>query len=346
MHDLRAEDSTFFDRAGLIIRVGATVAAPRAVVFGALAEAESWPQWFLTMRTARWTSAKTHCVGAERSVSLDLLGTFDERFIAWDDGRRMAFTVLRASSPLTRAIAEDYRVHDAPGGSTRLEWTMAIEPRGAAFVLAPLTRIALRQIFLRSCKRLERRLATAAVAMACLAAIGCGAAVAPNGDASPDAIGVDGGAGCQLPNGQFCAEGQSCPAGDGCNSCSCHNGLAGCTLLACIDAGPPVDVVQPMDAPTDGVIGCPDRTSIDPSGACVGPSGPVSPLCCRYSCDPLEVVCNQVPPTCSAGNGPSVMSACYGPCVPFGACGCNPVLSRPTCPMGALCGPDSRCHPR
>ena len=38
-----------------------------------------------------------------------------------------------------------------------------------------------------------------------------------------------------------CTNGQTKPAGDGCNTCTCMNGTWGCTLMACVDSGPPVD---------------------------------------------------------------------------------------------------------
>lgn len=38
-----------------------------------------------------------------------------------------------------------------------------------------------------------------------------------------------------------CKNGDTKPAGDGCNSCTCMNGTWGCTLMACVDSGPPVD---------------------------------------------------------------------------------------------------------
>ena len=52
---------------------------------------------------------------------------------------------------------------------------------------------------------------------------------------------TDVGVGCRLSDGTFCAAGTRCPSPDHCNTCSCGpNGSVQCTLLACVDAGPPI----------------------------------------------------------------------------------------------------------
>ncbi|MBX3274628.1 MAG: hypothetical protein KF729_30460 [Sandaracinaceae bacterium] len=57
------------------------------------------------------------------------------------------------------------------------------------------------------------------------------------------------------------------------------------------------------------------------------------------SCDPNEVWCRALPPTCSAGEVPSVIDHCWGPCVPFAECA--PIAcggERLACPEGLRCG--------
>jgi len=44
---------------------------------------------------------------------------------------------------------------------------------------------------------------------------------------------------CPTDGGGACVDGTTQPAGDGCNTCTCMNGQWGCTLMDCIDAGPP-----------------------------------------------------------------------------------------------------------
>lgn len=58
---------------------------------------------------------------------------------------------------------------------------------------------------------------------------------------------------CQLPGGGLCPNGQSCPAGDGCNTCICRAGQLTCTLIGCVDAGPPQDVPGACRLPSGGL---------------------------------------------------------------------------------------------
>ena len=76
-------------------------------VFAELADPARWIGWFPLMRKAAWTSNSTACVGAERTVGLRLLGRFAERFLAWEPGKRYAFTMIASTSPLARPIASE-----------------------------------------------------------------------------------------------------------------------------------------------------------------------------------------------------------------------------------------------
>ncbi|MCC7539985.1 MAG: hypothetical protein IT379_27445 [Deltaproteobacteria bacterium] len=74
-------------------------------------------------------------------------------------------------------------------------------------------------------------------------------------------------------------------------------------------------------------------------GTCERPLGLVS-------CDRIEVFCRRVEPTCPAGQAPSVLGTCWGPCVPIEQCRCTPGEIRDTCPRGAMgCGPEGHCLP-
>ena len=99
---------------------------------------------------------------------------------------------------------------------------------------------------------------------------------------------ADGGpGGCAFPDGRVCPFGQTCPAGDGCNSCSCgRDGTIACTGLACVDAGPPVDVPAPGS--------CRSGADCPPSMMCDGPAGCGVP----WSCVPPHPCTADVAPFC------------------------------------------------
>lgn len=135
--EMRKEDLGFFDRAPVVHVSEADVAAPRAIVFAAVIDPNTWPQWFPNVRNVTYASPPPYGVGTIRHAHVG--GTqWIEEMIAWDDGMRWAWTVLRASVPLAAAQVESFEFTDAPHG-TRVRWTLALEPRLLARLGAPFT---------------------------------------------------------------------------------------------------------------------------------------------------------------------------------------------------------------
>lgn len=54
-----------------------------------------------------------------------------------------------------------------------------------------------------------------------------------------------------------------------------------------------------------------------------------------FVCDPSLVACDALPPTCAAGETPSVVGTCWGPCVP--ASECRSVSGCDQCAAGQAC---------
>lgn len=98
------------------------------------------------------------------------------------------------------------------------------------------------------------------------------------------------------------------------------------------DAGPAVDAPLSPDAAQ-----CGGASLGRGGGYCAGPDdGPLPVTCCTgWNCDPRMVACNRVPPSCAAGEVPSVSFSCYGPCVP--ATHCAPIACDRECPGGWRC---------
>lgn len=147
----------FFERAPLKVQERAVVAKSPDEVFAAFADAPSWPRWFPLMTRCDWVSTETSGVGAERVVHLTLLGTYRERFIAWEPGRRFSFTMTETSSPLARALAEDFRFSPVDGGAaTAIDWTLAAEPRLVGRIARPILVATMKRVFRESGHRLSR----------------------------------------------------------------------------------------------------------------------------------------------------------------------------------------------
>ena len=74
-----------------------------------------------------------------------------EEFVAWESGKRMAFTFVGSNKNATDKFLEDYRVTDLGDGTCRVEWYMAMEPRGFSrhmmWLTRPIMRFANRRMF-------------------------------------------------------------------------------------------------------------------------------------------------------------------------------------------------------
>jgi hypothetical protein len=95
-----------------------------------------------------WTSPPPFGVGTTRQAKV--LGgviTVQERFFAWEEGRRYAFGVTHANLPLFTGIAEDYVVDPAGPDACEFEWTVAIEPSTLGKPGAPVNRLLFSSFF-------------------------------------------------------------------------------------------------------------------------------------------------------------------------------------------------------
>ena len=150
MKTLPATDLLFFDTAPVCIQQRFIIPADPVRVFAALADPTGWPQWFPNMYEAAWTTPAVAQLGAERLVKLRLYGHFVERMIAWEPGQRFAFTMVGTTSPMARALAEDYKLTGNPDGTTTLDWCMATEPSTLGRVVMPAMKPIMRRMFAKA----------------------------------------------------------------------------------------------------------------------------------------------------------------------------------------------------
>ncbi len=150
--EMRREGPEFLARAPVVHVAEAEVPAARAQVFAALADARGWPHWFPNVRQAAYATPPPHGVGTVRAANVG--GThWVEEIVAWDEGRRWAWTVTRASVPFARAQVESFELTDVAGG-TRVRWTLGLEPRLLARLSAPVTARAMQRLFRRAMSNL------------------------------------------------------------------------------------------------------------------------------------------------------------------------------------------------
>ena len=149
MSQLQPADATFFDSAPQKFVGEFDIARPASEVWLDLVRDKSLDHCRV-LTGAQWTSPRPFGVGTTRTArALGGANVLEERFFAWEEGRRMAFTAERSSMPLFKRFAEDYVV-EPDGAETLFTWTVAIEPKDAyrlpVKVLAPAFKAALGQI--------------------------------------------------------------------------------------------------------------------------------------------------------------------------------------------------------
>lgn len=165
---------------------------------------------------------------------------------------------------------------------------------------------------------------------------------------------------CVFPEGS-CASSGSCTFISDCAKITEYCSCAGETFRSCPgrptrsnsgrgpctggDGG--VSDVAASDGPLPDASIC-AGASIGPGGRyCAGPADGALPIsCCTgWVCDSRVVLCASLPPACAPGEVPSVVSACWGPCVPATNCA-HFACGDAACPRGFMCNPSSlECDP-
>lgn len=150
----RAVGLDFIERATWRFENAVELDASPDVVFDIFADGESWPRWFEGIRRVVWTSPEPKGVGTTRTVTLTTM-TVEERFLAWERGRRFAFRFEAATAPLCVAGVEDYRLEDLGDGRARLMYGVYLEPTLLARLLGPIARARLGAMFRRAASGLR-----------------------------------------------------------------------------------------------------------------------------------------------------------------------------------------------
>jgi uncharacterized protein YndB with AHSA1/START domain len=131
-------ERTWLSEAPLIVRDTFVVPAPPEQVFDRIADLGGWAQWHKGVRKVRLESGPTTGIGAMRTVWVGP-SSFRERFIAWEPGNHLTFTMLGSNLPGLVGMVEDWSLTAQPDtGNTEVASTIALETRA---VLRPLHRV-------------------------------------------------------------------------------------------------------------------------------------------------------------------------------------------------------------
>lgn len=140
MKPLTRQTLDWIDRAPVRVTRTRRIAVTADRVWDALADHERWPEWFTTITSVE-VLGSGEGIGGRRRVRIRSLAV-EEEFLAWEPGRRFAFTVTHASVGGIRSMVEDLQLTPAGDTATTVSYTQAVEPV-AARIIAPLLRRSL-----------------------------------------------------------------------------------------------------------------------------------------------------------------------------------------------------------
>lgn len=152
--NMKPSDSSFVESAPHRIAVVEFIDAPPERVFDIFANAEGQNEWMHDFKECRWTSPEPHGVGTTREIELKVI-TVKERFLIWERGKRLMFSVDAGTVPLVTQMLEDIRLEPQfDGKSTRLVWHIHYAPTRLASPIHPIARAIFGHMFKSSAKNL------------------------------------------------------------------------------------------------------------------------------------------------------------------------------------------------
>ncbi len=143
----------FLEQTKNVFKAEEIIRATPEQIFEVFEDAHAWTVWAMPIQKVEWTSPKPFGIGTTRTVSMTGGLAGYEEFVAWERGKRMAFTFVGTTQEGIESFLEDYRITDLGDGTCRAEWYMALETTGLSgrmmWMTRPLMRAANRWMFRR-----------------------------------------------------------------------------------------------------------------------------------------------------------------------------------------------------
>jgi uncharacterized protein YndB with AHSA1/START domain len=112
------------DRAPVVITKSFTLAASTIEVFDRLADVATWSEWCGGMKRVR-IDGPPDGVGALRTVWVGATRV-QERFVVWDPGHRLTFTLTESNTPGLHSMVEDWALAPDPEDPARTVLTVRV----------------------------------------------------------------------------------------------------------------------------------------------------------------------------------------------------------------------------
>ena len=162
MASLAPQSPEWTDTAPVKISATREVPATADAVFAALADHETWPEWFDAVDRVERIGDLNEGVGSKRRVFLARQRIkIDEEFIEWDPGNVWSFTVLEANGPfrLLETLNERITIQTTGPERARVTYLMAMKPtRGAGVLFDKVVRRGQEKRLAKALEALGRRL--------------------------------------------------------------------------------------------------------------------------------------------------------------------------------------------
>lgn len=121
---LQERDLAWVDQAPVVITKTFALAAPTTEVFGRLADLAAWSEWCGGMKRVRIDGAVSG-VGALCTVWVGVTRV-QERFVVWDPGHRLTFTLTGSNTPGLHSMVEDWATAPDPQDPARTVLTVRV----------------------------------------------------------------------------------------------------------------------------------------------------------------------------------------------------------------------------
>src|SRR5262245_15578442 len=111
----KRSDTSYIDTAPHRIANVVTINASPQRAFEVFATADHQDEWMHDFKACRWTSGEPHGVDSTREIEMKML-TVKERFLIWEPGKRLAFSIDAITLPIVNQMLEDVRFEPLSGG--------------------------------------------------------------------------------------------------------------------------------------------------------------------------------------------------------------------------------------
>ena len=129
---LEERDLAWVDRAPVVITKTFPLGASPTDVFDRLADLPAWTEWCGGMRRVRIDGAASG-LGAVRTVWVGVTRV-QERFVVWDPGHRLTFTLTHSNTPGLHAMVEDWALTRDPQHPARTILTVRVGIEAVRFL--------------------------------------------------------------------------------------------------------------------------------------------------------------------------------------------------------------------